>query len=75
MQCSVCGRNQTRPGKATITLEHGGTTLVVRGVPAEVCPACGEQYVDDRIALRLLKSAEAAARSGVRSETRDYAVA
>ena len=75
MTCNVCGRGQTRPGTTTITLEHGGTTLTFRGVPAQVCPACGEEYVDDRIALGLLKSAAAAARSGVRSAVRDYALA
>ena len=74
-KCSVCGHGQTRPGTTTITLEHGGTTLTVRGVPAQVCLACGEEYVDDRIALGLLKSAAAAARSGVRAAVRNYVMA
>ena len=44
-----------KPGKTTITLERGGLTLVVKGVPAQVCPNCGEEYVDEPTATRLLQ--------------------
>jgi YgiT-type zinc finger domain-containing protein len=37
MNCAICRNGEMRPGKATVTLERDGTTLIVRGVPAEVC--------------------------------------
>ena len=50
-------------------------TLVVKGVPARVCPNCGEEYVDEETAARLLHAAEEAARAGVQVEIREYVAA
>jgi YgiT-type zinc finger domain-containing protein len=75
MKCVICKKGETKPGKATVTLERNGTTLVVKGVPANVCTNCGEEYVDEGITDRLLKTAEEAARSGVQVDVREYAAA
>lgn len=75
MICVICKQAQTREGRATITLERGATTLVVKGVPARVCPNCGEEYIEEEISARLLKRAEEAARLGVQVDVREYAVA
>jgi YgiT-type zinc finger domain-containing protein len=72
MECVVCKNGETRPGKTTVTLEKNGATLLFKGVPADVCANCGEEYVDSEITAALLKSAEAAARSGVQVEIRQY---
>jgi len=72
MKCVVCKNGETRPVKTTVTLEKDGATLVFKGVPADVCANCGEEYVDSEITAALLKSAEAAARSGVQVEIRQY---
>lgn len=37
----------TTRGETTVPLERGTTTLVIEGVPAEVCENCGEAYVDE----------------------------
>jgi YgiT-type zinc finger domain-containing protein len=75
MKCIICKNGETKPGNATVTLEREGTTLVIKGVPADVCANCGEEYVDERITARLLKTAEEAARSGVEVEVREYIAA
>ncbi|MDP2659609.1 MAG: type II toxin-antitoxin system MqsA family antitoxin [Dehalococcoidia bacterium] len=75
MKCVVCKLGETRPGKATVTLEREGVTLVIKGVPARVCANCGEEYVDEEIAARLLQSAEEAARAGVQVDIREYVAA
>ncbi len=75
MTCVICKRGETRPGRATVTLERGATTLVVKGVPAGVCDTCGEEYVDDATAARLLVAAEEAARAGVQVDVREYLAA
>ncbi len=75
MQCVICKHGQTRPAQVTITLERNGTTLVFKGVPADVCATCAEQYIDEPTTQKLLREAEHAAQTGVEVEIRSYAVA
>jgi YgiT-type zinc finger domain-containing protein len=75
MKCVVCRHGETRPGTATVTLERDGATVVVKGVPARVCENCGEEYVEEEAASRLLALAEEAANSGVKIEVLEYAAA
>jgi len=75
MKCVVCKQAEVRPGKATVTLERDSITLVVKGVPARVCPNCGEQYVDEAVTQHLLRTAEEAARAGVQVDIREYLAA
>jgi YgiT-type zinc finger domain-containing protein len=72
MKCTICKQAETRPGKVTVTLERNGVTLVIKGVPAEVCPNCGEEYVSEQITRKLLKNAEEAIQVGVKVDIRDY---
>ena len=41
-----------------IHFERGEMRLVVKYVPARVCPGCGEAYVEAEVAARLLRDAE-----------------
>jgi YgiT-type zinc finger domain-containing protein len=75
MKCVICRHGETRPGTATVTLERDRLTLVVKDVPARVCDTCGEQYVDEAAATRLLQTAEEAARAGVQVDVRAYVAA
>ncbi len=72
MKCVICRHGETKQGKAAVTLQRGGLTLVINGVPADVCENCGEEYVDDATAASLLKIAEDQARSGVKVDIREY---
>lgn len=75
MKCVICKNGQTKPGRATVMLERQETTLVVKNVPAEVCTNCGEEYVDEKAAKRLLKTAEDVAQRGVQVDVRSYEAA
>lgn len=75
MKCPICKHGETAAGKATVTLERGGTTLVVKEVPAEVCDNCGEEYVDEEVAAQLLSEAEECARTGTEINVRHYRAA
>jgi len=75
MKCAICRGGPVEPGLATVTLNRGGATLVVRSVPARVCRTCGEEYVDEATTSRLLRSAEEAARAGVTLGVQDYVAA
>ena len=72
MTCVICRHGATREGTTTVTLERGGLTLVVKGVPAQVCESCGEEYLDEDTTARLLQDAERAAREGVQVEVRTF---
>ena len=75
MKCVICKQGETRSGTATVTLVRGGLTVVYKGVPAQVCPNCGEEYVDSAVADQLLKEAEQTARNGTQVEVRQFAAA
>lgn len=75
MKCVICKHGTTRAGRATITLERGGTTVVIKGVPAEVCANCEEEYVGEETTARLLRMVEEAAREGVQVDIREYIAA
>ena len=73
MKCLICKHGETVRGETTVTLEHGSTTLVIKGVPAEVCENCGEAYVDESTTAVLLDEIKAAAELGVDVEVRRFA--
>ena len=49
--------------------------MVVKGVPACVCPNCGEEYLDEAVAARLEETAEEMARAGALVDVREYRAA
>ena len=74
-RCVVCKLADTKPGTATVVLERGSLTVMFKLVPAQVCPNCGEEYIDAAVAKRLEQEAEAPARNGTRLEIRDFVAA
>ena len=60
MQCLICKHGNTQPGKATVTLHRGETTIVIKAVPADICDNCGEHYLSDDIAEKVMRLAEEA---------------
>ena len=75
MKCIICKQGEANPGKATVTLERDGMTLVFKSVPANICANCGEEYVDERITKELLRAAEEAVKAGVQVDIREYIAA
>ncbi len=72
MECVICKRGETRPGTATVTLKRNSTVLVIKGVPADICATCGEEYVGEATTAYLLRTAEEVARAGVEVDVREY---
>lgn len=73
MTCVLCKHGETRPGEVTVTLQRGATTVILKGVPADVCQNCGEYYLSDEVASQVLERAEAAVNSGAEVEILRYA--
>ena len=72
MKCLICKQAETQPGSTTLTLERDGLTFVVKNVPAQVCPNCGEAYVDETVTSQLFSTAEQMSRSGALVDVREY---
>jgi len=75
MSCIICHQGETRPGTTTVTFSRDGFTLVVQGVPAEVCENCGEAYVDEGTTEELLRLARDLRQPGTGVVVRDYSTA
>jgi YgiT-type zinc finger domain-containing protein len=73
MKCSICRTGETRPGKTTVTLQRGGSVVIVRDVPAEICEDCGEYYLDAATTRRVYAEAEQAFERHVEVEIQRYA--
>jgi YgiT-type zinc finger domain-containing protein len=65
MVCLICRQSETVDGFASVLFERGEFRLVVQSVPANVCPACGEAYVVEDVAARLLREAEQISKAGI----------
>ena len=73
MQCVICKAAEVQLGSATVTLERCGATLVFKHVTAQVCPNCGEEYIDEMKAAELLEIVHQAEIAGVQVDVREYA--
>lgn len=72
MICLICRQAETLDGLTTILFERGEMRLTVQDVPARVCPSCGEAYVEEDIAVRLMRHAEAMSASGTLDGVLDF---
>ncbi|MHB8295018.1 MAG: type II toxin-antitoxin system MqsA family antitoxin [Acidimicrobiales bacterium] len=75
MKCILCRSGHTQPGTEDKALTFKGTTLVIQGVPAEVCDTCGERYFDAKVVRQLVVPARDAALAGVIVDVRRYPIA
>ncbi len=72
MICLICRQAETVDGLTSVHFERGEMRLVVNNVPACVCPSCGEAYVEEQVAVSLLREAEELSAAGEMESVRDY---
>ena len=65
MICLLCRQAETVDGFTSATFERDETRLVVRQIPARVCPSCGEAYMDEDVAVALLRQLEELSAAGI----------
>jgi YgiT-type zinc finger domain-containing protein len=53
MRCPVCGNGDRRPARRPYVAQKGSRVAVVTDVPVEECPACGEIWFAEQVALTL----------------------
>jgi len=73
MKCVICRQGNTTPGLVTVSLQRGESTIIFKGVPAEVCENCGEYYLTEAVTERLLAKAEEAVKNGAEVEILRFA--
>ena len=72
MICLICRQAETIDGLTSVKFERGEMRLLVNHVPARVCPSCGEAYLDDEVAMRLLREAEETSKAGISDDVTEY---
>jgi YgiT-type zinc finger domain-containing protein len=72
MICVICRQAEIQDGFTSVKLQRGEIYLIISNVPARVCPSCGEAYVQEEVAARLLRSAEDALYAGVPDAQYEY---
>ncbi|MGE3960305.1 MAG: type II toxin-antitoxin system MqsA family antitoxin [Dehalococcoidia bacterium] len=64
MRCQECGQGETRTGMTTVPLQLGSAVVLVKGVPSDICDACGKFFIDTTTSQQLLRIAQEAADRG-----------
>ena len=72
MICVICRQAETVNGLTTIGFERGEFRLLVKSVPARICPSCEEAYVEEMIAKELLQIARQVSESGLLDSQCEY---
>lgn len=73
MKCAICRNGETQPGRVSVTLQRGETTILIKNVSADVCENCGEYYLSEDITEQVLAMAEAAVEHGAEVEVLSFA--
>ena len=73
MKCTICKQGETQPGKTTVVLERGKTTVLIKDVPAEICENCGEYYLTEEMTAKVMEMAEEAVRRNAEIEVLRFA--
>lgn len=73
MICVVCREAHLENSYSSIRFERGEFQAVLHHIPAQVCPACGESYLDEATTIDLLKRVEQILEEGVLDVVHEYA--
>ena len=72
MICLICRQAELIDGFTSIPFERDEFRLLIKNVPAQVCPNCGEAIVDEDVAMQLIGKAQDAHAEGLIEDIRDY---
>ena len=72
MICLICRQAEIVHGFSAVNFERGEMHLVIKNVPAHVCPSCAEAYVGEDIASQLLRIANEMSEAGVLDAQCEY---
>jgi len=73
MKCVICKSGETGEGFATVTLQRGQSTIIVKDVPAQICENCGEYYLSEEITSKVMELGENAIKQNAEIEILRFA--
>ncbi len=72
MKCPICQLAELSGGLTSISLLRDEMKFVISHVPAQVCPGCGEAYLDEQTAETVLLQARRSYESGLMESVIEY---
>ena len=72
MICLICRQAQITDSFTAIVFERGEMRFAINSVPARVCRSCGEAYVQENVAVRLLQGAKKISEAGTLDDVIEY---
>lgn len=65
MICLICRQAGIVDSLISVNFQRGEIHLLIDNVPAQVCLDCGEEYLEERVAVRLLNVAKELSQAGI----------
>jgi YgiT-type zinc finger domain-containing protein len=65
MICLICRKSEIVQSLTTVEFERDEFRLVVKEVPARICPGCREAFVDENVSAQLLTIARQKSEAGL----------
>jgi YgiT-type zinc finger domain-containing protein len=72
MICLICRKAEVQDGLVSINFERDEFKAMINLIPAKVCSACGEAYLDEQVTARVLDQAEELSHQGMMDIVQDY---
>ena len=72
MNCLICRKAETADGLTVVIFERDEFRLTVKGVPARLCPSCGEAYLEEATADQVLSLARQSFQDGSLETEREF---
>ncbi len=72
MKCVICKHGELKPGITSLLFEKNGATVVIKCVPVDMCDNCGETYVSDLVAEKIMALVESVEKQGIILDIRNF---
>jgi YgiT-type zinc finger domain-containing protein len=60
----ICRHGENVAGVATVTLQRGESTVIIKGVPADICDNCAEYYLNEAVTEEVRRTGGCSATGG-----------
>lgn len=72
MICLICRQAEIVDQLTPVKFDRSGMHVVISKVPARVCPSCGEAYVEEEVAMQLLRVVKKLSEAGMLDPHYEY---
>jgi len=72
MKCSKCNQADMENRNTTVAFERDGISYTFKKVPAQVCPKCGHESIDEKINDNIMLRADVLKDGGAKVYIREY---